>query len=87
MSIRKRLTLILLSMMVLTCFLALVKGYQKSMSHGEQLLDSELKVVAGVLMQQPLSINAMAQKMQEIVSHMRAPKRSIKRPLTSCIGA
>lgn len=65
MSIRKRLTLILLSMMVLTCFLALVKGYQKSMSHGEQLLDSELKVVAGVLMQQPLSINAMAPKMQE----------------------
>lgn len=65
MSIRKRLTLILLSMMVLTCFLALVKGYQKSMSHGEQLLDSELKVVAGVLMQQPLSINAMAPKTQE----------------------
>ncbi|MFP3424204.1 ATP-binding protein [Pseudoalteromonas sp. SIMBA_162] len=65
MSIRKRLTLILLSMMVLTCFLALVKGYQKSMSHGEQLLDSELKVVAGVLMQQPLSINAVAPKMQE----------------------
>ena len=65
MSIRKRLTLILLSMMVLTCFLALVKGYQKSMSHGEQLLDSELKVVAGVLMQQPLSVNAMAPKMQE----------------------
>jgi len=65
MSIRKRLTLILLSMMVLTCFLALVKGYQKSMSHGEQLLDSELKVVAGVLMQQPLSINAMAPKIQD----------------------
>ncbi len=65
MSIRKRLTLILLSMMVLTCFLALVKGYQKSMSHGEQLLDSELKVVAGVLMQQPLSINAMAPKTQD----------------------
>ncbi len=65
MSIRKRLTLILLSMMVLTCFLALVKGYQKSMSHGEQLLDSELKVVAGVLMQQPLSSNAMAPKTQE----------------------
>ncbi len=34
------------------------------MSHGEQLLDSELKVVAGVLMQQPLSINAMAPKTQ-----------------------
>jgi len=65
MSIRKRLTLILLSMMVLTCFLALVKGYQKSMSHGEQLLDSELKVVAGVLMPQPLSINAMAPKIQD----------------------
>ncbi|WP_341220112.1 ATP-binding protein [uncultured Pseudoalteromonas sp.] len=65
MSIRKRLTLILLSMMVLTCFLALVKGYQKSMSHGEQLLDSELQVVAGVLMQQPLSINAMAPKIQD----------------------
>lgn len=65
MSIRKRLTLILLSMMVLTCFLALVKGYQKSMSHGEQLLDSELKVVAGVLMQQPLSINSMAPKIQD----------------------
>ncbi|WP_036933722.1 histidine kinase dimerization/phospho-acceptor domain-containing protein, partial [Pseudoalteromonas sp. BSi20439] len=65
MSIRKRLTLILLSMMVLTCFLALVKGYQKSMSHGEQLLDSELKVVAGVLMQQPLSSNAMAPKTHE----------------------
>lgn len=62
MSIRKRLTLILLSMMVLTCFLALVKGYQKSMSHGEKLLDNELKVVAGVLMQQPLSIGAIAPK-------------------------
>jgi two-component system sensor histidine kinase QseC len=35
------------------------------MSHGEQLLDSELKVVAGVLMQQPLSINAMAPKIQD----------------------
>ena len=53
MSIRKRLTLILLSMMVLTCFLALVKGYKKSMYHGENLLDDELKIVAGVLIEQP----------------------------------
>ncbi|WP_024613092.1 ATP-binding protein [Pseudoalteromonas sp. TB64] len=60
MSIRKRLTLILLSMMVLTCFLALVKGYQKSMNHGENLLDDELKIVAGVLIEQPLSITTNA---------------------------
>ena len=57
MSIRKRLTLILLSMMVLTCFLALVKGYQKSMRHGENLLDNELKIVAGVLIEQPLALS------------------------------
>ncbi|MBH0075095.1 two-component sensor histidine kinase [Pseudoalteromonas sp. SWYJ118] len=57
MSIRKRLTLILLSMMVLTCFLALVKGYQKSMHHGENLLDNELKIVAGVLIEQPLTLS------------------------------
>ncbi|MDC9508526.1 ATP-binding protein [Pseudoalteromonas sp. Angola-4] len=57
MSIRKRLTLILLSMMVLTCFLALVKGYQKSMNHGESLLDDELKIVAGVLIEQPLALS------------------------------
>ncbi|AQP98700.1 two-component sensor histidine kinase [Pseudoalteromonas aliena] len=60
MSIRKRLTLILLSMMVLTCFLALVKGYQKSMHHGENLLDDELKIVAGVLIEQPLAITTSA---------------------------
>ncbi|MDN3381476.1 ATP-binding protein [Pseudoalteromonas sp. APC 3358] len=60
MSIRKRLTLILLSMMVLTCFLALVKGYQKSMRHGEKLLDNELKIVAGVLIEQPLALSTNA---------------------------
>ncbi|PKH89929.1 two-component sensor histidine kinase [Pseudoalteromonas sp. 78C3] len=60
MSIRKRLTLILLSMMVLTCFLALVKGYQKSMHHGENLLDNELKIVAGVLIEQPLALSTNA---------------------------
>ncbi|MBB1371690.1 MULTISPECIES: ATP-binding protein [Pseudoalteromonas] len=60
MSIRKRLTLILLSMMVLTCFLALVKGYQKSMHHGENLLDNELKIVAGVLIEQPLALTTNA---------------------------
>ncbi|MBH0015912.1 ATP-binding protein [Pseudoalteromonas sp. NGC95] len=60
MSIRKRLTLILLSMMVLTCFLALVKGYQKSMRHGENLLDNELKIVAGVLIEQPLALSTNA---------------------------
>ncbi|MBH0019835.1 sensor histidine kinase N-terminal domain-containing protein [Pseudoalteromonas sp. SWXJ133] len=60
MSIRKRLTLILLSMMVLTCFLALVKGYQKSMHHGENLLDNELKIVAGVLIEQPLTLSTNA---------------------------
>jgi len=60
MSIRKRLTLILLSMMVLTCFLALVKGYQKSMLHGENLLDNELKIVAGVLIEQPLALSTNA---------------------------
>ena len=60
MSIRKRLTLILLSMMVLTCFLALVKGYQKSMHHGENLLDNELKIVAGVLIEQPLALSTDA---------------------------
>ncbi|WP_076924922.1 ATP-binding protein [Pseudoalteromonas sp. EB27] len=60
MSIRKRLTLILLSMMVLTFFLALVKGYQKSMLHGENLLDNELKIVAGVLIEQPLALSKNA---------------------------
>ncbi|KTF16623.1 ATP-binding protein [Pseudoalteromonas sp. H105] len=55
MSIRKRLTLILLSMMVLTCFLAFVKGYQKSMRHGQQLLDNEMKIIAAVLIRQPLN--------------------------------
>ena len=62
MSIRKRLTLILLSMMVLTCFLALVKGYKKSMYHGENLLDDELKIVAGVLIEQPLVVTAHVMK-------------------------
>ncbi len=47
-------------MMVLTCFLALVKGYQKSMHHGENLLDNELKIVAGVLIEQPLALSTNA---------------------------
>jgi len=47
-------------MMVLTCFLALVKGYQKSMHHGENLLDNELKIVAGVLIEQPLALTTNA---------------------------
>ena len=47
-------------MMVLTCFLALVKGYQKSMRHGEKLLDNELKIVAGVLIEQPLALSTNA---------------------------
>lgn len=47
-------------MMVLTCFLALVKGYQKSMRHGENLLDNELKIVAGVLIEQPLALSTNA---------------------------
>ena len=47
-------------MMVLTCFLALVKGYQKSMLHGENLLDNELKIVAGVLIEQPLALSTNA---------------------------
>ena len=47
-------------MMVLTCFLALVKGYQKSMHHGENLLDNELKIVAGVLIEQPLTLSTNA---------------------------
>ena len=47
-------------MMVLTCFLALVKGYQKSMHHGESLLDDELKIVAGVLIEQPLALSTDA---------------------------
>jgi two-component system sensor histidine kinase QseC len=63
MSIRKRLTLILLSMLVLTCFLALVKGYQKSIHHGENLLDDELKIVAGVLIEQPLFITDLSPKL------------------------
>ena len=63
MSIRKRLTLILLSMMVLICFFALVKGYQKSMREGETLLDNELKIVALVLGEQPLVKTAQAIKL------------------------
>ncbi len=47
-------------MMVLTFFLALVKGYQKSMLHGENLLDNELKIVAGVLIEQPLALSKNA---------------------------
>lgn len=50
-------------MMVLICFFALVKGYQKSMREGETLLDNELKIVALVLGEQPLVKTAQAIKL------------------------
>ncbi|MEM6510133.1 MAG: hypothetical protein AAF644_11715, partial [Pseudomonadota bacterium] len=55
MSIRKRLTLLILSMVILTCFLAFTKGYRESMNQAEALLDNELVTLAHVLIEQPLS--------------------------------
>lgn len=52
-------------MVVLTCFFALVKGYQKSMAHGDALLDNELKIVAGALIEQPLVLTGAAPKTQK----------------------
>ena len=49
-------------MVVLTCFFALVKGYQKSMAHGDALLDNELKIVAGALIEQPLALTTGSQQ-------------------------
>ncbi|WP_394190408.1 ATP-binding protein [Pseudoalteromonas atlantica] len=54
MSIKRRLTLIILSTVILTCFLAFSKGYRESMMQAEQLLDNELKTIAHVLIDQPI---------------------------------
>ncbi|MFY8325834.1 ATP-binding protein [Pseudoalteromonas sp. ZZD1] len=57
MSIKRRLTLIILSTVILTCFLAFSKGYRESMMQAEQLLDNELKTIAHVLIEQPIHTN------------------------------
>lgn len=57
MSIKRRLTLIILSTVILTCFLAFSKGYRKSMMQAEQLLDNELKTISHVLIEQPIHTN------------------------------
>ena len=54
MSIKRRLTLIILSTVILTCFLAFSKGYRESMSQAELLLDNELQTIAHVLIEQPI---------------------------------
>jgi len=54
-SIRRRLTLIILSIVVLTCFLAFSKGYRESMHQAQTLLDNELKTLGHVLIEQPVT--------------------------------
>ncbi|MGR3979493.1 ATP-binding protein [Pseudoalteromonas sp. 1181_04] len=54
MSIKRRLTLIILSTVILTCFLAFSKGYRESMIQAELLLDNELQTIAHVLIEQPI---------------------------------
>ncbi|MCG7569024.1 ATP-binding protein [Pseudoalteromonas sp. CNC9-20] len=49
MSIRAKLLLLLISVMVLTLFLALVEGYQRSLARAETLFDSHLHTQAEVL--------------------------------------
>ncbi|WP_105170077.1 ATP-binding protein [Pseudoalteromonas sp. T1lg23B] len=53
LSINRRLTMILLSMVILTAFMALLNGYQRSMEEAQQQLDLQLMGVAQVLIETP----------------------------------
>lgn len=54
-SINRKLTLILVSCLILSTFWALLNGYQASMTKAEQQLDEQLKEMAGLLMKTQLT--------------------------------
>ncbi|WP_125717410.1 ATP-binding protein [Pseudoalteromonas rubra] len=54
-SINRKLTLILVSCLILSTFWALLNGYQASMAKAEQQLDEQLREMAGLLMKTQLT--------------------------------